>query len=149
MVVTPCILHNIACRNKNRALSTSVSNLRELRDIRGQVCSTFLASFFSRFRLFLLLQQNTAIPIIGKAKRRNNKNNNLFSPVAFSGTSFFTFSCAGSSVTVTAFEEGLLLEVFVVWSWTGVGAVKIDRWTWSVNLSSPGSFKTKLIAFTW
>ena len=66
------------------------------------------------------------MPALGeiKAKRRNNKNHSLFSPVASLGTSFFTCSCAGSFVP--ALGEALL-GICVVCSGTGVVAVKIDR----------------------
>ena len=48
---------------------------------------------------------------------------------------------------MSAFGEGRLLGLFVVFSGTGVGAVKIDRWTWLVNLFSLWRKKTALKAF--
>ena len=114
-------------------------NLRGVRDIRGRVCSTLLEFFLSGFRLLLFCQyvQTTKTPITGIKARRKSKNNSLVSPVVSSGTSlvFITFCCVGS--LVPAFGERRLLGLFVVFSGTGVVAVKIDRWTWLVNLSSP------------
>ena len=46
-----------------------------------------------------------------------------------------------------AFVEGRLLGLFVVGSGTRVVAVKIDRWTWLVNLSSPWRKKATINVF--
>ena len=115
-------------------------NLRGVRDIRGRFCSTLLEFFLSGFRLLLLCRhlRTTTTPITtGIKARRESKNHSLVSPVDSSGTSsvFITFCCVGSFVP--AFGERRLLGLFVVFSGTGVVAVKIDRWTWLVNLSSP------------
>ena len=123
-------------------------NLRGVRDIRGRVCSTLLEFFLSGFRLLLFCQylQTTKTPITGIKRRRKSKNQ-LVSPVVSSGTSsvFITFCCVGSFVP--AFGERRLLGLFVVFSGTGAVAVKIDRWTWLVNLSSPWRKKATINVF--